>query len=262
MENNPFLIDQALFGYSDGHRQLASSLRLSSREMYDLAAVSDLAAGVSLRGDESYLTGLPLRGPQLYALIRTWAAPEMPRPGCVWSHVLLLNQSTLVTQQDLSSLVFLFKRPQKEAKGAFDSPVHIGHPNGPQGNDCAIEQNYSLIEKIIGQIYRGRIAVIGADWRQSEIEAAVLSVWSQQWPKLREQFRFRTAVISGRYRPEDIRFDVVVSGGEEPLTEDFIKEDSREWIALGANDAMLKGPTPTRRFLWKYGSDVQSPRKR
>ena len=26
---------------------------------------------------------------------RTWAAPEMPRPGCVWSHVLLLGRQNL-----------------------------------------------------------------------------------------------------------------------------------------------------------------------
>jgi hypothetical protein len=39
-------VHQALFGYADGHRLLEASIRLSSRDLYDLSAISDLATGV------------------------------------------------------------------------------------------------------------------------------------------------------------------------------------------------------------------------
>jgi hypothetical protein len=41
-------IDQALFGYSDGHRQIASSVRLPPKDLYLLSSASDLASGARL----------------------------------------------------------------------------------------------------------------------------------------------------------------------------------------------------------------------
>ena len=43
-------------------------------------------------GFESYLTAYPLPRSSLVAFARTWTAPEMPRPGCVWTHTLLIEQ--------------------------------------------------------------------------------------------------------------------------------------------------------------------------
>jgi hypothetical protein len=91
-------IGQALFGYSEGHRQLASSVSLTSKDVYELSMRSDLAPGASLSGTKSYITGFQLPDTRSYALIKTWAAPEMPRPGCVWSHVLILSRSFLSKQ--------------------------------------------------------------------------------------------------------------------------------------------------------------------
>ena len=44
---------------------------------------------------QGYLTGFPLGEEGAYALIRTWPAPEVERPGSVWSHVLLIDFSEL-----------------------------------------------------------------------------------------------------------------------------------------------------------------------
>jgi Double-GTPase 1 len=53
-------IDQALFGYADGHRQIASSVRLPPKDLYLLSSASDLASGARLGEGDSYLSGLPL----------------------------------------------------------------------------------------------------------------------------------------------------------------------------------------------------------
>jgi hypothetical protein len=77
-------IDQALFGYADGHRQIASSVRLPSKDLYILSSATDLASGARLGENDSYLSGLMLPESRRYAIFRTWRAPEMPRPGCRW----------------------------------------------------------------------------------------------------------------------------------------------------------------------------------
>ncbi|WP_454804892.1 GAP1-N1 domain-containing protein [Paraburkholderia fungorum] len=50
-------LDQALFGYSRGHRQIAASVRLPPADLYRLSAATDLATGARLAQDESYITG-------------------------------------------------------------------------------------------------------------------------------------------------------------------------------------------------------------
>ncbi len=107
----PEPIDQALFGYADGHRQIASSFRLPPTDLYLLSAASDLASGTRLGENGSYLTGLPLPEARRYAFLRTWAAPEMPRPGCVWSHALLLDPRAIASLSTFSELLLLFRRP-------------------------------------------------------------------------------------------------------------------------------------------------------
>ena len=104
--------DQALFGYSEGHRQLASSVSLPSKDVYELSMRSDLSPGANLSGTKSYISGFQLPDTRFYALIKTWPAPEMPRPGCVWSHVLLLSRSFLTKQVNLGVLA-VFPPPRR-----------------------------------------------------------------------------------------------------------------------------------------------------
>jgi len=134
------VVHQALFGYADGHRLLESSIRLSSRDLYDLSAFSDLASGVQLRSDESYLTGTMLQDSRHFALMRTWPAPEMPRPGCVWSHVLILTQEVLASQRDLGALNRLFTHPRPGNRNALYarslSPGSLG--SGPRASRSLI----------------------------------------------------------------------------------------------------------------------------
>jgi hypothetical protein len=81
-------VDQALFGYSDGHHLLASSLRFGPRELERLLILSDIASNAASAGADGYWTGVPLADSEKYAFMRTWPAPEMSRPGCVWTHVI------------------------------------------------------------------------------------------------------------------------------------------------------------------------------
>lgn len=80
------VLHQTLHGYSDGHRLISSSLSLAGQDARTMQVMSDLSGPGVKPGVDGYLTGHPLEGVGKYVLARTWAAPEMPRPGCVWTH--------------------------------------------------------------------------------------------------------------------------------------------------------------------------------
>ena len=103
-------LDHCLFGYDDGHRLIASSLPLGEESAY-LTELSDLAPGVVFGSSKGYWTGSPAPSIGRYVLMYTWPAPEMPRPGCVWTHALLLEPAMLESIEDLSILQGVITRP-------------------------------------------------------------------------------------------------------------------------------------------------------
>ena len=244
-------IDQALFGYADGHRQIASSVRLSPKDLYLLSSASDLASGARLGERDSYLSGLPLPESRKYALFRTWAAPEMPRPGCVWSHVLLLGPKISASIPALSEVLSFFRRPVANETSSYGDPLDISF--SPFVEPASLD----LISEIMSGYYTNGRATLSPDSGEpDEIENAVLAVWSQQWPRLRASFSFCTAALTENRRTEQNDYSVQVA----PLDE--APSISRErWVSFAAADAAQNRVTPLRRFLWRYGRDISASRR-
>src|SRR6266446_4309451 len=112
-------IHQCVFGYNDGHRLLAASSHLLPDTLSLLLLLSDLAPGVFFGSAEGYWTGVPLPSVKAYMLARTWPAPELPRPGCVWTHSLLIGFTELAALEDVSGLNSLFQRPRAESQDTY-----------------------------------------------------------------------------------------------------------------------------------------------
>jgi hypothetical protein len=248
---SPEPIDQALFGYADGHRQIASSIRLPSKDLYLLSSASDLASGARLGEKESYLTGLQLPESRRYAFFRTWAAPEMPRPGCVWSHSLLLDSRAITSLPNFSELLALFRRPIGRDTSQYGESLES------MPSSSAEPSSVPLIAGVIESYYAGRQATISSVREDpDEIERAILAVWSQQWPRLRAGFSFCTASLDERRRGESKDYDVQVARFGEPHSSDW-----QHWVSFAAGDAAKNTVTPLRRFLWRYGRDLASSRR-
>lgn len=120
-------IHQALWGYSNGHHLLASSISLSNHSLKILGPLSDLSGLAVPKDFDGYLTGCFLPTENFYALSKTWYADEMPRLGCVWTHTLLLDcgGSADKYQIDLESL---FQRPDvrgKKWQSFYASPIKL-----------------------------------------------------------------------------------------------------------------------------------------
>lgn len=240
-------VGQAVFGYSNGHRLLTSTFPLSAVDIYELAAASDLAPGAQISGDSSYLTGLSLPDSKLYALMRTWLAPEMPRPGCVWSHVLLLDHSFMATQVDLAVLGDLHRRPDKYATDtAFSVPIALNR------RLRAGKAGRPETEMVLLACYTD-LPLDEAQEDRLRLERAILAVWSQQWPRLRRQFTFRSTSTSSDLKGQFLR----LKRGTSPSAN---LSSSPPWLEDAAIDATAQTVTPLRRFLWRYGKDISSDR--
>ncbi|KKN14735.1 hypothetical protein LCGC14_0993170 [marine sediment metagenome] len=197
MPRNLIKLHQALHGYDAGHKLLACSMELQRKAQRTLAALSDLSGTSTISGFESYLTGYPLRDAEVYALSRTWYATEQPRPGCVWSHTLLLGFDLLATITDFRFIEALFRRPEAAAGlRGYAVPLEVREePADP----TQMRPSKSLVAELADALYwhEGRPVIVSAA-ASVDFELAALAIWSQQWPALRKAFTFCTGSLSGR----------------------------------------------------------------
>lgn len=110
-------IEQLLHGYDNGHRLLAGSVLLKNNADMDLiATMSDWSEYVAAGGESSYVTAYPLEESGYYVIAKTWYADEMKRPGCVWTHSLLIPFDGVNSIDDFARLNGLFKRPELNSR--------------------------------------------------------------------------------------------------------------------------------------------------
>jgi hypothetical protein len=140
-------VHQALHGYRDGHQLLASSLELSQEQQWQMLVMTDLSGPSFRSGFDGYLTGYPLDGGGFYCFSRTWFAPEMPRPGCVWTHTLLIRDADIARVRDIRSLSTYFRRP--------------GSAIEPEGYDEEVELDIAAQPYPMALDFRSACALIG-----------------------------------------------------------------------------------------------------
>lgn len=206
-EDRPFVIHQALHGYSDGHRLLASSIPIPTEPGRVLLQLTDLSGPSLVRGFEEYLTGFPLHGMGAYAFTRTWFAHEMPRPSCVWSHTLILSESVVSRISSLEELQCFFARPTPDDYGAYTRPLTWKAPEPSRRffNDQETATAAEVLWKLYGPM-RGPAALPAANAQQ--YERLILSIWALAWVELRLRLCFCTGSLSNRTygrRPFDIQ---------------------------------------------------------
>jgi hypothetical protein len=260
-------IQQCLFGYDAGHTLLATSTALSS-EVRRLLLIQTDYPGTG--GDDSSVDGLvagyPLPTTDFYALTRTWLAPEMPRPGCVFTHVLLVDRAFLDRERDLSRLRDLFRRP----RSVQDYP-NYGRPNSRIGTaDSIADVSRVELARIAAATFLtdDPINIRLEPWRDSSNVA--LRIWSVLGPAARAQFTFATGGSSPRAiarRPFDLQ--LVPARRAMEFRGRIVIESQYGQSRLGADSAgrwitdvldfMTTGkPTPTTEQLWAFGRDKTS----
>ncbi|MCL6285662.1 hypothetical protein M3P21_19210 [Ruegeria sp. 2012CJ41-6] len=246
-------IEQLLFGYDRGHTLLASSETSSKKLSASLLSDTDWDPRVEA-GTDSYLSGRPIPGEKRYALMKTWSAPEMPRPGCVWTHVLLLDDADLSRISQLTSILSRLQKP--EAVGEYRTfSKHMELDLSASQNATQVISQETIFQLAL-RTY-SKVDNQSEPWLPKEAEVAMLALWSQQWPGLRRQFSFRLAPLTGKKSRMKSNFDIEFTPLRSHGAEDF-EPPQTSIISKIANDAVKLSPTRFRRFLWRYGADTSN----
>ena len=255
-------LEQCLFGYDGGHRLLSTSLRLPDEMASLLLLHSDLAPGLNPGRIDGYWTGIPVPVAGVYALMRTWPAPEIPRPGCVWTHVVLIALADMARFPDLAVLKSLFARPSIAADyTAYAIPLTIDPGHAAAAPRSSLSRQSGL--NVLRALYAPRSQGILPDHNEP-LDGAIFAVWSQQWPRLRRAFSFRTAGFAAD-PSNTVRFDFQVvyePASSAPLIQADASTQPADWESAAIDDLLLPEPSDFRRFLWRYGSDIRHGRDR
>lgn len=120
-------IEQLLYGYDDGHGLLAGSIVMASaKDSARLSTLSDWSGYRMPEGNDStYITAFSLINSPYYAVAKSWYAQEMERPGCVWTHIFLINLDTIDALFDFRSLFDMFKRPIKGEYQQYKKSIEV-----------------------------------------------------------------------------------------------------------------------------------------
>lgn len=202
-------VNQALHGYRDGHRLLQSSLKLSPESHSLLLTNSDATGPAIPHGFETYLSGFGLPADRVFVFARTWFAHEMDRPGCVWTHSLIVDWDTLRDFADYSAILRAFRRPQNTANlVASEYGVPIGIPSSQSMRTRQVWTPHA--STVMAALYSAdrRSVVLSAD-SSDRWEDEVLCIWATQWWTLRRSLSFCTGQLSERPGTRKIDIQVV-----------------------------------------------------
>ncbi len=265
--NHSFTIDQALHGYDGGHRLLAISRKLDGRNQHAALQLSDRTVPTSHLPPSGYLTGYPFPDDGVYVFSRTWVAPEMNRPGCVWTHSLLITFTTLAQINDIGQLTTLFRRPEASQDHAgYAHPLEFKAEPGFLNPKIEIPLARSIITALYGEPDE-QIFLTVED--QAAAEAVVMAIWSQQWPRLRRGFRFCTLTFRDRStseHPFDLqlrptKFERTSLWPESRQATPHRDTDLGAWVEICLQDLTVK-QHPLRDFLRRAGGDLTGGRNR
>lgn len=261
------IVHQALHGYSEGHRQIACSAELTPNDARLVLVMSDASgSGVTAEG-VSYLTGYPLPESGLYALARTWPAPEMPRPGCVWTHTLFIEFADLAMLDSPSQLSALFKVPSIETARVYSGVIHF--TNALANGWVLTSSQLPVFARLATALYeQPHDQVWARRATDAQVDDVVLRLWDLQWPRLRRSFRFCTLTTRDRSQ-EGARFDLQFCGESVSRLRftlnnegvEAIAISARPWLAQLVDYAGRPDASEFREVLRLLGTDVLGGRE-
>lgn len=263
------VLHQLLHGYAEGHRLLSGSIEVPEDLSRVMLRLSDLSGSNVSIGFDEYITGYPLPSLDAYALAKSWYAPEMPRPGCVWTHTILIPFAAMRALATLDGLRSLFKRPgERVIRDTYAKPLVL--EKAPEARLTQMPGS-GVLEALLSAHYgKGNIPVLIAARTSTEFEDLLFALWSQKWPRLRMTFTFCTGALSARFferRPFDIQcvpiqstrsvsLDIIEAVAIEPIVANSKACEIAPWALEAAEDAVRADGSGFRKFIWAVADET------
>jgi hypothetical protein len=232
------------------------------RFMLDISDTGDLTRD---RVFPALLAGYRLPSAEYYVFAVTWAAPEVERAGCVWTHSLLLSAEQVPALRDARVLLACFRRPTANGKRSTEpylEQLRIDQPRNPRSGEA-----HELTATILWGTYEPPAPPVISQDLTLDSESRhelLLDIWSQQWPGLRLVFAFAESPMTPRQRNDRTLFDLQVMHlpprglREEVPNLRFVNralDSPPTWARWIADD--LAEPGALRDFWWRYGPELQ-----
>ncbi|MGA7202608.1 MAG: hypothetical protein WBX26_12320 [Candidatus Cybelea sp.] len=259
-------LHQTLHGYADGHQLVASSTILPSRDSKLMLTLSDVSGPGARPPNDGYITAYPLLESKMYALARTWNAPEMSRPGCVWTHTLLIDFADLALIADPGWFLSLFRKPGDLDIARYRAAIPVPSSTTPTPLS---PQSLSFARLIVSELYsKPKSRLVAPRPHDVDVDETVLAIWAQQWPRLRRAFRFSTLSAMDR-STEGCNFDLQLYSPELrhqrahflDVIEAQASTERPEWLELSLNDLQHPQHSGLRAYLRSIGSDIDIGRE-
>lgn len=257
-------VHQALYGYEDGHRLLVSSTDLANPDQRLLVRQTD-SPDAGRNGWTELLAGFPLPSGR-FAWCLTWPAPEMPRPGCVWTHVLIFDPET-VGEVGLFSPRRTFRRPEgpRPELTPYRKPLSVARDQSSRVDssgklrDVLGTATWAFFEPPTRPVRIGQVTL-----DEESRHLLLMSLWEEGWPALRRVMSLADAPHAIRELP-DRPFDLQlqssarrVPGAEERLIDGLLEREPPRWARALAAEALE--PDGLVRFLAAYGPELPAQR--
>ena len=193
----------------------------------------------------------------------------MERPGCVWTHNLLIAFTDLARILDVHHLAGLFQRPSQQSWDfvEYARPLEFDTDSlSPRDPEIDVPLARSIAAALYGEPEE---PVFLTAESQPATEAVVLAIWGQQWPRLRRSFRFCTLTSKDR-STSGHRFDLQISPpglnrastwSRSQLSKTSANVNLETWLEICIRDLTARHH-PLRDFLRRAGGDMTKGRSR
>ncbi len=196
---------------------------------------------------------------------------ELGRPGCVWTHTLLLGPDIIARMKNPLVLISLFRRPSSEVGfGDYLEPVSapegIGEVWGMPAGEAGVSRPIAadLIHALYANADSGAIFTVN---RYAAAEMPFLSVWRIQWPNLRASFTFCSGSRSARtldgelftlqaVLERDVRRVSRVNPNVSVVSEFSNQSHLQEWIEVAAEACADYSVTGLLEFMMRVGRGI------
>ena len=217
-----------------------------------LARQTDSPDAGRVSGWEALLTGFPLPS-RSFAISMTWPAWEMPRPGCVWTHSLILDLRFLegLTSE---SILGLFRHPQIETVETYRNPLvlSMSEMHGVTDYEHLSTLIWAFYETPMRRVRAGRVQARDKVRHQTQ-----LKTWLLGWQEVRATASFCDAPRTPRTiydRPFDLQLHQIVpddSPGDRVLR-GIPKTVPPRWVKRLVRESQTKSGLTN--FLSTFGS--------